>query len=889
MENKFFQNQNNNNFNIKNHANSGNSEMRKPYKNIDNNISYSQSDEDKSEYISESHESQYNDNSFQEENIQNIENVMNNYQKYNNMNNYNKDLNTNNIYNKTLNNNINHNKTFSSEINKRGLRTYNSEKKLSGYSDFFLKDKRALSGEKNYKPHKFQKNYDSENDSDDDDEDEGDTLYNLTFNNLKRNANNYIKNNNAPNYSNVNLTKQNVEINNNIVRNVSQEFDSYKKYEFKTLDNNKTNINISPNLPSKNKNYISKVKKLSNNRIEERINNNNFSNISNNIKIGLIKNDKEIEKVNELQEKNNSIDYNALKNPFSSDKLNGGQYQGINNDSQPRLTKRIPIITNQYSINTTDINNERKTFVKKLPPLNDINNKNDDNNTNEEMDFNEKDKPRIAHFSNNLGMKEANNNTFINKPKITIKKLENRIIPIENNENKTNDLNNKKILSKKEINNFESSSSFNPKNNAVILLSQENEITNPSNNINRNFISQNKSQNLLINQNPQNQLQSNYIENDQVRLRIQGDKNQRMPFNRISIEENKNIYYSNNSNQFIQRNEIKEEEKNGENKNINIVSNKNNVNIKYNDFDGSGWVKNYGGVTRPGKDITGKQKIDQDSLVSLTNINNIKDFNIFGVLDGHGLHGHHVSLFASEYIPSQIINNPNIKTLSEPEKIYEKLLENDCQIIVDAFLECDEQLKYADFDSYDSGTTCVLVIHIGIHIICANSGDSRAIAVYDEQGDSELNFLKSAQLSTDYKPFIPEEKNRIIMSGGIVIQARNEFGYNIGPFRVFAKGENYPGLAMSRSIGDLRAKSIGIISDPGIIEYELNEYTKYIVIGSDGVWDYLSNDIIKEIGKKYYLENNASQFCHQIINNAVIQWQKNNVIIDDITAVVIFF
>ena len=208
MENKFFQNQNNNNFNIKNHANSGNSEIRKPYKNIDNNISYSQSDEDKSEYISESHEAQYNDNSFQEENIQNIENEMNNYQKYNNMNNYNKDLNTNNIYNKTLNNNINHNKTFSSEINKRGLRTYNSEKKLSGYNDFFLKNKRALSGDKNYKPHKFKKNYDSESDSDD--EDEGDTLYKLTFNNLNRNANNYIKSNNAPNYSNGNLTKQNV-------------------------------------------------------------------------------------------------------------------------------------------------------------------------------------------------------------------------------------------------------------------------------------------------------------------------------------------------------------------------------------------------------------------------------------------------------------------------------------------------------------------------------------------------------------------------------------------------------------------------------------------------------------------------------------------------------
>ena len=67
------------------------------------------------------------------------------------------------------------------------------------------------------------------------------------------------------------------------------------------------------------------------------------------------------------------------------------------------------------------------------------------------------------------------------------------------------------------------------------------------------------------------------------------------------------------------------------------------VAVTYNDFDGSGFVKNYGGVSRPGKDSSGKQKTNQDALVCQTNINNIKDFNIFGVLDGHGPEGHYVS------------------------------------------------------------------------------------------------------------------------------------------------------------------------------------------------------------------------------------------------------
>ena len=34
-----------------------------------------------------------------------------------------------------------------------------------------------------------------------------------------------------------------------------------------------------------------------------------------------------------------------------------------------------------------------------------------------------------------------------------------------------------------------------------------------------------------------------------------------------------------------------------------------------------------------------------------------------------------------------------------------------------------------------------------------------------------------------------------------------------GPYRVWAFGESYPGLAMSRSIGDMDAKKIGVISN----------------------------------------------------------------------------
>ena len=363
------------------------------------------------------------------------------------------------------------------------------------------------------------------------------------------------------------------------------------------------------------------------------------------------------------------------------------------------------------------------------------------------------------------------------------------------------------------------------------------------------------------------------------------------PIDRQNIESNEEQIQEPNEEENIEPNQEENEEQNIEQNEENEESqNKKDPNISYNEFDFSGLLKNYGGVTRPGIDGNGNQKTNQDTLLSLTNINKIKDFNIFGVLDGHGPDGHHVSNFASDFIPSQIINHPEIKKLSDPELIYQKLKENNCQIITESFLYCDEELKKAEFDAYSSGSTCILIIHIGVHILCANVGDSRAIVAYDDnKDDQELNYLEHAQLSIDYKPELENEKNRILLSGGTVAQMENQFGEGVGPYRVWAKGQNYPGLAMSRSIGDLKGKSIGIIAEPGILEYDINETTKFIIIASDGVWEFLKNEDVIEMGKSFYIENDTSNICHRIVDTSASVWKSRDVVVDDITVVVMFF
>ena len=279
----------------------------------------------------------------------------------------------------------------------------------------------------------------------------------------------------------------------------------------------------------------------------------------------------------------------------------------------------------------------------------------------------------------------------------------------------------------------------------------------------------------------------------------------------------------------------------------------------------------------------------KDSFIALSKVNNIEDFNIFAVLDGHGPHGHLVSKYVSENLVKNIISNPAIKTLLDIEKIYLTLKQNNYRIIKQSFISIDYNIRNCNFDVNDSGTTCVLLIILGTHLICANVGDSRAIAICSENNDPNLSKLSIVPLSIDFKLEISEERNRIIRSGGLVEKLKNSIGEGAGPLRVFKPGKDYPGLAMSRSIGDAIAKTLGVIAEPGIIEYNLNEKIKFIVLGSDGIWEFLSNEEVKNIGKVFYLNCEANDLCEELYSNSLIKWKCNDSSVDDITVIVIYF
>ena len=315
----------------------------------------------------------------------------------------------------------------------------------------------------------------------------------------------------------------------------------------------------------------------------------------------------------------------------------------------------------------------------------------------------------------------------------------------------------------------------------------------------------------------------------------------------------------------------------------NLDSNLNNSNI-----DGIGF-KYYGFVSKEGKNQQGVHTINQDLTLVYLNVGTIKGFNLFGVLDGNGPKGDRISEFCREYFftkMNEYAYQCKQENIDDPDTIYNKLKSTNFQFIKDCFTNADIEMTKYSLDYNLSGTTCNLVIQLKLHLICANVGDSRSIIIYDN--DTKTN-QGIAVFSNDHLPNSPNEMARIINSGGIVDQCQNNFGQKVGRYRVFKPGQNSTGLAISRSLGAFMFKQCGVINQPEIKEFKVNHNTKYLLICSDGIWRYLKNEEVRNLGNKYYPQKDVKSFCINLVQKAMQAWQFNNTYRDDITIVCIFF
>ena len=263
-------------------------------------------------------------------------------------------------------------------------------------------------------------------------------------------------------------------------------------------------------------------------------------------------------------------------------------------------------------------------------------------------------------------------------------------------------------------------------------------------------------------------------------------------------------------------------------------------------------------------------KINQDRPLACVPLRGHPGTHVYGVLDGHGQHGHHVSEFVMATLPA---------FLSREQRIREETGE----AILSAVRGVCAELSQSNINLSFSGTTCCFAVHHSDTLYVANVGDSRALLIRAPDVAGYPPF--AIPLSTDHKPDLPAEKARIIKAGGRVCRIP---GMDSGPMRVWLKDADEPGLAMSRSIGDEVSASVGVTNVPELTEHRLDERDTCLLLASDGVWEFISNDEAARLVWKYI--DTPAAAVNQLVAESVRRWQEDSEqVVDDITVTLVMF
>ena len=633
------------------------------------------------------------------------------------------------------------------------------------------------------------------------------------------------------------------------------------------IENKNNKINHTPVIAKTNKIYkdkkTKKEKSKDNSIIKNKnnINNNDINNIKKylekrkNFSPGItnknnINNKNKINIQNHISKQNNSIDNRKIKNNKNINKIINLKKTGTNY----RNMSFSPLINHKKGINKT-IDYGDKNKINK-------------NNTIIKTPFNSKPKNNIFKNNNKITGKELNfrspmlnnkNMSKINKKnKLNIKKEKN-IAKIEHNNEKTKEKENKKEKEKIKENKNEKEDH---------ILHNQTEIIKENNNIN------------------------DKLEEEKDNIIKEDNKNDLSPPKELGKDEEENKEENKEEEKKEEEKEEKKEEKEKEEPNIQsdiyaelfldkIFQSSIAQNIEPQPLN-KNRILQIESICKVGYAGPGVKKKNQDNFFIYKKFLNDSDTTFLGVCDGHGMFGHDISGYLVNMLPQNLNNNltkENINTINNDNE-YDKISD----IISNTYVQTNMNLvNNSSIDCTYSGSTCTSLIISSEKIISINVGDSRCVL-----GKYINNKWLAQNLTRDHKPTEEDEKKRIIDKGGRIEAYKDDSGEYVGPERVWLKGEDLPGLAMSRSFGDDVAHMIGVTSKPEIKEFKLTEEDKFILLGSDGIFEFISSDDSVNMVKDFYLKNDINGALNHLYKTSSQKWIMEEEVIDDITLIIIF-
>ncbi|KAL7568485.1 hypothetical protein ACA910_012195 [Epithemia clementina (nom. ined.)] len=315
-------------------------------------------------------------------------------------------------------------------------------------------------------------------------------------------------------------------------------------------------------------------------------------------------------------------------------------------------------------------------------------------------------------------------------------------------------------------------------------------------------------------------------------------------------------------------------------------------------------------------------KPNQDSYcvhetISQTSTNGVVRMDsLFGVFDGHGKDGDGCAQFARANLPGQLkiaLDKAKGK-LEHHSELNRDQIQN---AILRAHVETNQKLhKNPQIDDSLSGTTAITAYFHGRRnrLTIANVGDSRAVLgqmIGSQHGggvrkEGPPSTIRAYPLSRDQTPYRKDERVRVRATGARILSldqleglepisdvSENDDDFELGeeldeggdPPRVWAPNGDYPGTAFTRSIGDAMAEDLGVFAEPEMLTREITQDDRIIVLASDGVFEFLTNQSVIDICAKF---GDPLEACRAVVAEAYELWLQYELRTDDITIIVIF-
>lgn len=152
--------------------------------------------------------------------------------------------------------------------------------------------------------------------------------------------------------------------------------------------------------------------------------------------------------------------------------------------------------------------------------------------------------------------------------------------------------------------------------------------------------------------------------------------------------------------------------------------------------------------------------------------------------------------------------------------------------------------------------------------------------------------FSSVQVTTDHTTVLPDEVQRIRLEGGDVRQVLG------GLDEVYIKGEDFPGIPITRCLGNPVARRAGIIGKPELWDRALTTDTcdaKFVALGTDGLFEVLGNAEV--CASVHHAKRGNLKFAvDSLVDRANVSWRLKSesrnhgqVTVDDITLMVYWF